>query len=661
MNEFPSTNKILIIDDNPHNRELLIAIVEMKGFSFDQAENGKEAFALLERNSYWLAFIDLLMPEIDGFETIRTMRSRGFDFPIVAVSAISFKQDRQAAFEAGCDHFIPKPIDMDLVHEMIDQYWTLFQSKVSQTEEAHSGSALFEKPQPALDQSRFSPDYQDICVYLVEADASRRNHFSVILKDTGCRLQPFENGADAWQTINSQEAKPDIVISNIHMPEIDGLALLTMVKRTFPDILFFLYTPSFDNNTIQLAFKQGVDNIIPLELFETAILDNIASGLSHAKSDETQSTAPTLLQQVSKVQEQLIQIGCESSCSFCDIAYSSLLEAGGDFAVCRNFNLEGRCGIVLIDVAGHDIVSSYLSAMFWGVLSSNWNEIQNPDQLTAFLNQELYRMGFRDSHVCLTAFLWDPNRRQLSISIAGNPGETILDSNGTNGYTIKATKGGGMVLGMLPELDEFCRRTLVLPSSCVVLFHSDGIDQNKLLPLLKELYASSSNPLKDLSSQFLLDQYIARYSQTDDIIIVKLFIPPPGQEDVNHTIIPSDYESIDYACKWAEDKISKPNLPSGYDSYDILACIREALLNSVEHGNQGDPKRLINLNLLPGINQLTVRISDEGPGFNLAEKLHQAAMNDGLQIGKRGLPMIQSITTHFETKGGSVILEFQGK
>lgn len=652
--------KVLIVDDNPRNRDLIAAVLDEQELPYDEAENGRQGLDLIEKNDYWLVFMDLLMPGIDGFEAISTIRRKGFNFPIVAVSAISFKQDRQAAFEAGCDFFIPKPVDIELLIEVIDKYREeLLRQKSKNQNEGNQEVRSYVSDSAAFNEPK-NLDFTAITIFLVEENETIREDFSSILTQADCSVQVFDNGADAWKAINECDVKPGIVISNIHMPEIDGLALLAMVKREYPSILYFLYAPQFDSDTIQLASQQGVDCIVVMESFGETIFDIIEAEYFKKGSPDSRTLSKQALKQVRSAQDKLIHFGCDPPCSFCDIAYTPLMEAGGDMATCRRFNLEGRCGIVLVDVAGHDILSSYLSAVFWGVLSSNWRNYQDPAELSDLLNRELVKLGYHNSHICLTAVLWDPWRRKMKITHAGNPGGMVIrEKRGETDFEQLA--GGGMVLGLLKENSRVINHELNLSEACSLIFHSDGLESERLMDIFPNSHGTSSPAQRNVSAKSLLDRYLSQYEQTDDMVIVKLNIPSVEEQDTSHFGVRTGFDGVDHACKWLESKLSRGLVPNGLDIFDIMLCVREALLNAVEHGNQLDPDTFMDLSIIPGEAELEIRVSDEGPGFDLETQVEDLADKDGLQVGKRGLLLMNSFAHSIETEGGSVIMKFKAR
>lgn len=106
-------SKVLVVDDNPLNIELLDAYLKSSGYEISTATNGKEALALINANPPDLILLDIMMPEIDGYEVCRRVKSdpSSRTIPIILLTALHDVQDRITGIEAGCDDFISKPFN----------------------------------------------------------------------------------------------------------------------------------------------------------------------------------------------------------------------------------------------------------------------------------------------------------------------------------------------------------------------------------------------------------------------------------------------------------------------------------------------------------------------------------------------------------------------
>jgi CheY-like chemotaxis protein/HAMP domain-containing protein len=111
-----SGKKILIVDDDVRNIFSLTSIMEEQGMEVVFAENGRDALKVLDENpDVDLALMDVMMPEMDGYETTQAIRERdGFaDLPIISLTAKAMKGDREKSIASGASDYITKPVDVD--------------------------------------------------------------------------------------------------------------------------------------------------------------------------------------------------------------------------------------------------------------------------------------------------------------------------------------------------------------------------------------------------------------------------------------------------------------------------------------------------------------------------------------------------------------------
>lgn len=104
---------ILLVEDAPVNRELAEIVLTRAGHSVQSVETGQAALEALGAHEYDALALDIRLPDIDGLEIARKLRAdpKTHDMPIVAITALAMKGDREAALEAGCDGYITKPVN----------------------------------------------------------------------------------------------------------------------------------------------------------------------------------------------------------------------------------------------------------------------------------------------------------------------------------------------------------------------------------------------------------------------------------------------------------------------------------------------------------------------------------------------------------------------
>ena len=102
---------ILVVDDDKNTRLLMKAVLEREGYSVFLAENGVDAMETMDRVHVDLAVLDVMMPEMDGYEFTHTLRAADNNLPILMVSAKQLPADRKQGFLVGTDDYMTKPVD----------------------------------------------------------------------------------------------------------------------------------------------------------------------------------------------------------------------------------------------------------------------------------------------------------------------------------------------------------------------------------------------------------------------------------------------------------------------------------------------------------------------------------------------------------------------
>jgi PAS domain S-box-containing protein len=151
--------RILLAEDNPTNQQVALAILEKLGFGADTVANGREAVQALETVPYDIVLMDVQMPEMDGFEATRAIRSEKTGvlnpkIPIIAMTAHAMKGDRERCLEAGMDDYISKPIAPQALVEALEK-WVETPQERSLAVAAHRGAAEPFAGPPVFDRQAF--------------------------------------------------------------------------------------------------------------------------------------------------------------------------------------------------------------------------------------------------------------------------------------------------------------------------------------------------------------------------------------------------------------------------------------------------------------------------------------------------------------------------
>lgn len=116
--------RILVVEDNDMNRDMLSRRLSRKGFDIITAVDGQQGISLAIDENPDLILMDMSLPVMDGWEATRLLKAREQtrDIPIIGLSAHAMSGDKEKALNAGCDDYEIKPIDFDRLLEKINNY-----------------------------------------------------------------------------------------------------------------------------------------------------------------------------------------------------------------------------------------------------------------------------------------------------------------------------------------------------------------------------------------------------------------------------------------------------------------------------------------------------------------------------------------------------------
>jgi putative two-component system response regulator len=194
--------RILIVDDSAIIRKALTKQLEVYSAQITQTEDGEQAWKAALCDDFDLIIADVEMPRLDGFGLCQRLkgnaRTRGI--PVIILSSRDTDKDIEQGFKVGAAAYVPKS-------------------------EAHL--QLNETIEKVLKQSRFS---HSRCILVVDDSPTIRQLVSKALEEAGFQVMTAENGKQAFTRI--KERPPDLIISDINMPEMDGIELC---KKTHAD------------------------------------------------------------------------------------------------------------------------------------------------------------------------------------------------------------------------------------------------------------------------------------------------------------------------------------------------------------------------------------------------------------------------------------------
>ncbi len=168
MKQKEKKHKILIVDDEDVNRRLLVSLCEGLGYDFTEASNGREAVEKTLQEMPDLILMDVMMPEMNGFEATERLKSdeKTQHIPIIIVTSLDSREDRVRGISKGADDFLTKPIDQEELslrvrnnikikeyHDFLKDYNTILEEQVE--ERTRQLSEAFEKLDRAHKKVKF--------------------------------------------------------------------------------------------------------------------------------------------------------------------------------------------------------------------------------------------------------------------------------------------------------------------------------------------------------------------------------------------------------------------------------------------------------------------------------------------------------------------------
>jgi signal transduction histidine kinase/DNA-binding response OmpR family regulator len=226
-----SAAHLLLVEDNPVNQRVVIAMLKKKGYKIDVANNGQEALEILEQapTPYDVVLMDVQMPVLDGLETTRAIRRDGrwAELPIIAMTAHAMTGDKERCLKAGMDAYLSKPLKAATLIPTIEQYLRTDAPKRTAEPAAGERDEVLMPEEQALMQSmlrlfvqlapdrmkklRYAAEVQDADTLLTEAKA-----IQVVAKQVGS--VPLGEGA---RRIEAAAAREDFAAV---LAELDGLS-----------------------------------------------------------------------------------------------------------------------------------------------------------------------------------------------------------------------------------------------------------------------------------------------------------------------------------------------------------------------------------------------------------------------------------------------------
>jgi two-component system cell cycle response regulator DivK len=116
--------KILLVEDNDINREMMRRRLQRRGYEIIEAVDGQEAIAKAQTETPAIILMDMSLPVIDGWEATKRLKADGATraIPVIGLTAHAMVEDKQKVLQAGCDDYAAKPVEFENLILMIERY-----------------------------------------------------------------------------------------------------------------------------------------------------------------------------------------------------------------------------------------------------------------------------------------------------------------------------------------------------------------------------------------------------------------------------------------------------------------------------------------------------------------------------------------------------------
>tara|TARA_E500000331_G_scaffold27132_1_gene23102 strand:- start:30 stop:1058 length:1029 start_codon:yes stop_codon:yes gene_type:complete len=254
-NDLSGTAKVLVIDDDPIVLDMMKQHLEGEGFEVIVADSGKKGIELARTESPSVITLDILMPEMDGWSVLRTLKADSVtaDIPVVMASILD---EQKQGLALGANDYVSKPIDRD---KLVSALRRLVGSGPGKS------------------------------VLVVEDDPDSRMFIQRLLRSEECQVNETVNGKEALEYLEAAERLPDLILLDLMMPVMDGFEFLTHIKEveSFNTIPILVVTAADLSKSDHKRLLGSVENIIQKSgLEQDQILREITNLISSKSKGE---------------------------------------------------------------------------------------------------------------------------------------------------------------------------------------------------------------------------------------------------------------------------------------------------------------------------------------------------------------------------------------
>jgi two-component system cell cycle response regulator len=220
---------ILVVDDEALNVKLLAARLGSSGYRILKAYNGIEALKIIEAGMPDLILLDIMMPEMDGYEVLRKLKEndRTKCIPVVLITALEGKNEKAKGLEAGADEFLNKPVNATELETRVRSLLRMkkYQEQLTARLQVEDNLRGCETPRTSKEGDKRLPT-----VLVVEDDPNDAHLIAAYLDDLALNITLAGSGEEALKILGSK--KIDLLILDLMLPDRDGIDICRWIKES---------------------------------------------------------------------------------------------------------------------------------------------------------------------------------------------------------------------------------------------------------------------------------------------------------------------------------------------------------------------------------------------------------------------------------------------
>ena len=509
--------KILLVEDNEQNRDMLARRLQRKGHTVVTASDGLRAVEMALAEAPDLVLMDLNLPVLDGWLATRRIKDRAETgrIPVIALTAHAMSGDRQKALSAGCDDYDTKPVEfprlLGKIEKLLDGKGVAAKAQTLQAEVARPAAqpvarTVAPETPPQARPTEVKETGSGGRILVVDDTAANRDMLSRRLERQGFDVRSAEDGETALRLMSRADPPFDLVLLDVMMPGINGLDVLKAVRgRWDPTQMPVIMATAKDaSHDVVEALELGANDYVTKPLDFPVVMARVRTQLSlrsaveqirvlekgleqrNAELQVANTRMRSDLDAAAKVQAALLPVAAPEVPGYrVGWRFKPSAWLAGD--ILNVFRLDDRhVGLYLLDVSGHGVAAALLSVtvsrflspardpaslLWWREDTGNHYRLESPASVAARLNQ---RFPFDDKtgqYFTLVYGLLDLQTHRLRYVSAGHPG-VIHVPRGESGRLIEVA---GYPIGVGTE--AYDEHEVRLSPGDRLFIYSDGVPE----------------------------------------------------------------------------------------------------------------------------------------------------------------------------------------